>query len=52
MVGQLAYVTDKGRARLEEGMLGPLPVLRWTVYEPPGWPPGGWSAGCAGRSGR
>ena len=36
MVGQLAYVTDKGRARLEEGMLGPLPVLRWTVYEPPG----------------
>jgi len=36
MVGQLVLIREKGRFRLEEGLLGPLPVLRAAVYEPDG----------------
>lgn len=36
MVGQLVLVREKGRFRLEEGHLGPLEVLRATVFEPEG----------------
>ncbi len=36
MVGQLVLVRERGRFRLEEGRLGPLEVLRATVFEPEG----------------
>lgn len=39
MVGQLVLVREKGRFRVEEGLLGPLKVLRAAVFEPEGLKP-------------
>ncbi len=39
MVGQLSLVREKGRFRVEEVWLGPLGVLRATVFEPEGLAP-------------
>lgn len=39
MVGQLVLVREKGRFRVEETMLGPLKVLRATIFEPDGLAP-------------
>lgn len=39
MVGQLICVPAKGRGRVERAALGPLAVLRWTVYAPEGLAP-------------
>ncbi len=39
MVGQLVWEASKGRGRLEEAVLGPLKVLRWTVRAPEGLAP-------------
>ena len=36
MVGELVCLREKGRGRLERARLGPLEVLRWTVYAPEG----------------
>lgn len=36
MVGQMRLVREKGRGRMEAVELGPVPVLRATVYEPEG----------------
>ena len=39
MVGQLSLAREKGRFRVEEAWLGPLGVLRATVFEPEGLAP-------------
>lgn len=39
MVGQLVLAREKGRLRVEEAALGPLKVLRATVFEPEGLRP-------------
>ncbi len=39
MVGRLVLVREKGRFRAEEGMLGPLKVLKAMVFEPEGLAP-------------
>lgn len=39
MIGQLVLIRGKGRFRVEEAALGPLKVLRATVFEPEGLAP-------------
>lgn len=36
MVGELVCLREKGRGRMEQVRLGPLPAVRWTLYAPEG----------------